>query len=98
VATLTTEIERLNGVLKTRLGEIDEWRNKVSKHEITIRNYTLVEKDNRDLQDKLQSNARVIEDFRHKVTRYETDINNLRLIERKYEEAEKKNAMLNGEL
>lgn len=88
----------MNGVLKNRLGEIDEWRNKVSKHETTIRNYTLVEKDNRDLQEKLQNNARIIEDFRHKVTRYETDINNLRLLERKYEEAEKKNGVLNGEL
>jgi len=65
---------------------------------VTIRNFTLVEKDNRDLQEKLQNNARIIEDFRHKVTRYETDINNLRLLERKYEEAEKKNGILNAEL
>jgi hypothetical protein len=43
-----------------------------------------VEKDNRDLQDKLQSNARTIEDFRHKVTKYETDLTNLRLLERKH--------------
>jgi predicted nucleic acid-binding Zn-ribbon protein len=98
VAALTTEIERLNSVLKTRLGEIDDLRNKISKHEITIKNYTVVESENRGLQDKLQSNARTIEDFRHKVTKYETDINNLRLLERKHEESEKKNAMLNGEL
>lgn len=87
MATLTTEIERLNNVLKSRLAEIDDWRSKVSKLEITIKNYTVVDKENKDLQDKLQSNVRTIEDFRHKVTKYETDINNLRLFERKYEEA-----------
>lgn len=38
--------------------------------EITIKNYTVVERDNKDLQDKMQSNARTIEDFRHKITRY----------------------------
>lgn len=46
---LTGEIERLNGVMKNRLMEAEEWKNKCSKLEISINNYQVVEKNNKDL-------------------------------------------------
>jgi len=36
IALLSQEIERLNATLRQRLGEIDEWKSKYSRYEITV--------------------------------------------------------------
>lgn len=44
---LTTEVERLNGVLKARLTDIEEWKSKHRILENTISSYTVYEKQNK---------------------------------------------------
>lgn len=65
---------------------------------MSINSYVVYERENKDLQDRMTMQTRTIEENKHKITRLETDIGNLRQQERKLDDAEKRNAMLGGEL
>lgn len=58
IVMLTNEVERLNAQLKNRLGEVDDWRGKCSKLEVTINSYVMYERENKDLQDRLNLQMR----------------------------------------
>jgi len=52
---MQAENERINGILKSRLGEIEDWRNRYSKLEITLNNYSNVDREKKNLEDKLNN-------------------------------------------
>ena len=98
ITNLAGEIERLNGVLKTRLGEIEDWKNRCSKMEITITNYSVVEGNNKNLQNQVDTQAQQINDLKNKLGRSEMEVSNLKMLEGRLGEADKKNGLLNGEI
>jgi polyhydroxyalkanoate synthesis regulator phasin len=55
--------------LKARLGEIEDWKNKCSKMEITITNYSVVEGNNKNLQNQVDTQAQQINDLKNKLGR-----------------------------
>lgn len=57
--------------MKNRLLEAEEWKNKCSKLEVTINNYQVIEKTNKDLEGRLKDNIRMIEDLKGKIGRNE---------------------------
>ena len=61
IGTLQGELERMGAQHKNRLMELDDWKNKCSKLEITINSYSVYERENKDLQDRLNMQTRVIE-------------------------------------
>ena len=77
---LNAELERLNGVMKNRLLEAEEWKSKCSRLEVTVSNYQVVEKTNKDLENRLKDNTKMIEDLKGKIGRYELEINNYKLL------------------
>ena len=93
---LNGEIERLNGVMKSRLMEAEEWKSKCSRLEVTINNYQVLEQTNKDLEGRLKDNIRMIEDLKGKIGRYELEINNYKMLERQLEDSERKGGLLNG--
>lgn len=52
---MQAENERINGILKSRLGEIEDWKNRYSKMEATVANYSVVDREKKNVQDKLNN-------------------------------------------
>lgn len=46
---IQTENDRINGILKTRLSEIDEWKNRYHGLEKQIGNFTSIEKQRKNI-------------------------------------------------
>ncbi|CAD8114689.1 unnamed protein product [Paramecium sonneborni] len=55
VAILTTEIERLNNLIKQLNIDADEWKQKYQRIELTLMDYRQIEKTNRDAASKNES-------------------------------------------
>ena len=55
---LGNEIERLNNVIKTRLSDVEEWKNKARQLEAAVNNFGVMEKNFRELQEKMQDQIR----------------------------------------
>lgn len=66
--------------------------------EITITNYSVVEGNNKNLQNQVDTQAQQINDLKNKLGRSEMEITNLKMLEGRLGEADKKNALLNGEI
>lgn len=98
IMTLTGEIERLNGVMKNRLLEAEEWKNKCSKLEVSITNYQVVEKNNKDLEGRLKDNIRMIEDLKGKIGKSELEINNYKMLEGRLNDSERKEGLYKVEI
>lgn len=47
--------DRINGILKTRLGQIEDWKGKYIKLESTIVNYANVDREKKGVEDKLNN-------------------------------------------
>jgi len=46
---MQAENERINGILKSRLGEIEDWKNRYSKMEATVANYSVVDREKKNV-------------------------------------------------
>lgn len=55
-----------------------------------------MEKNHKELQDKIQDQARNSEELKNRINRYETEIDNLRNVERRLEDTDRKNSVLNN--
>lgn len=55
---LQAENDRINGLLRTKQGEIEDWKGRHNKLEVTINNFTHVEKEKDNLQNKLNDQVR----------------------------------------
>jgi len=54
------ENDRINGILKSRLSEIEEWKNRYSQMEIKLNEYAYVEKDKKKIEDKFNNQIKMI--------------------------------------
>ena len=75
---LSQEIERLNSILKIKLCEIDEWKSKHSKLEISIHEKSGIERELNRLEDLLEFKDNEIEDLRKKINSLDITIEELR--------------------
>ena len=55
---MQAENDRVNGLLRTKQGEIEDLKNKHSKLELTINSFSHVEKEKENLQGKLNDQVR----------------------------------------
>jgi len=60
---LNTENDRLNNALKSRAGEIENWKNKHSDIERQITRYITIEQDKKNLESQLDNHIRQINDL-----------------------------------
>ncbi len=55
---MQAENDRINSILKSRLGEIEDWKGKYIKLEGTMANYAAVDREKKVLEDKLNNQIR----------------------------------------
>ena len=55
---LKAENDRINGILKSRLAEIEEWRSKYTRLEGNLNNLAAVEKDKQNMESKYNEQIR----------------------------------------
>lgn len=60
---LNAENDRLNNALKSRAGEIENWKNKHSDIERQITRYITIEQDKKNLENQLDNHIRQINDL-----------------------------------
>lgn len=58
MSMLQAENDRINGILKSRLGDIEEWKNKYLRLEKEINNFSEVERMKKVLEDKLNGQVK----------------------------------------
>ena len=58
MSMLQAENDRINGILKSRLGDIEEWKNKYLRLENEVNNFSEVERMKKLLEDKLNSQVK----------------------------------------
>lgn len=52
---MQAENDRINGIVKSRLSEIEDWKNKYIKLQGTMSNFENVEREKKILEDKLNN-------------------------------------------
>jgi hypothetical protein len=72
------ENDRINGILKSRVGEIEDWKNKCMKMEGTIANYATIDKEKQKVEDKLNNQIRNNDELQFVIKKLEKDINGYR--------------------
>ena len=55
---MQAENDRINGLLRTRQGEIEDWKGRHSKLETTISNFSHIETEKSNLQSKLNDQVK----------------------------------------
>lgn len=95
ITVLSTEIERLNQVMRGKVAELEEWRNKNSKLEITINSFGNLEEDNNNLQKRLASQTRSIEEYKHRIIILEQELTTAKNLEIMLEDYSHKILVLN---
>jgi DNA repair exonuclease SbcCD ATPase subunit len=88
IALLSQEIERLNGVLKARADEIEQWRVNYSKLEITINEYKVIESRGKDMESRVSMLLREIHDWKSRYSKLEISIGEYRNLEGRLKENE----------
>jgi uncharacterized small protein (DUF1192 family) len=88
IALLSQEIERLNGVLKSRADEIEQWRVNYSKLEITINEYKVIESRGKDMEGRVSMLLREIDDWKSRYSKLEISIGEYRNLEGRLKEYE----------
>lgn len=91
---MQAENDRINGLLRTRQGEIEDWKNRHSKLEVTINNFTHVEKDRENLQNKLNDQVRAGQEMEFTLKSMQKDMDNYRRYETQFQDAEREKANL----
>ena len=91
VKNLKEEIERLNKLLETRDNEIEEWRVKFTRIELTLKDYRALQKKHKELEG-------IIVEYEKKFEKYEQEMEDYSRLKVTLHEAELKITKLNGEI
>lgn len=94
IGLLTQEIERLNNVLRQRLGEIEEWKGRYSKLEIQLSHYRGYEDKVRELEERTSMLVGQLEEWKSKYSKLEITITQYRGYEGKLADYENRIALL----
>jgi hypothetical protein len=55
---LQAENDRINNILKSKQGEIEDWKGRTNKLEVTIKNFSYVEQEKNNLQSRLNDQVK----------------------------------------
>lgn len=80
------ENDRINGILKSRLGEIEDWKAKHHLLQQQLEQLPLLQQDKKALDDRLASNSRHTEQLKQQVAQLESDLSGLRRSEAQLKE------------
>lgn len=95
INNLKIENDRINGILKSRLGEIEDWKNKYNTIQQQITIYINVEKEKKNVEDKLNGYVRNIEELRFTNNKLESENSGLKKNENLIKDHERNNQNLN---
>ena len=112
LALMSSEIERLNAILKKKSDEIEDWRNRYSKLEITFNQSSGKDAKIRELESIISGMQREIERIQGilrekdnevdkekiKRSKLESDVGGIKVLEMKLKEYENKLALLTSEI
>lgn len=90
--------DRINGILKTRLGEIEDWKGKYVKLEGTIANYANVDREKKLLEDKLNNQIKANDEMQFYIKKAEKDMGVYRNFENQFKEADRQNGIITKQL
>lgn len=83
ISMIKTENDRINGILKARLEEIETWKKKNAELENGLSKMAFMEKDKKMLEDKFNNQLKNFEELKFTLGRLESDNNALRKYEQR---------------
>lgn len=95
---LTTEIDRLNSLLKSKLEEIEGWRRNYAQLELRLRDSSGLDIEVNNLRQLLELRSKEIEEWRSRYSKLEITITDMRSGQIKLSEYENKIALLSQEI
>lgn len=72
------ENDRINGILKSRMAEIEDWKERTKKLEAALSSYSRLELDKKAADDRHQQQLKQNEEMKYYVSKLENDINGYR--------------------
>jgi chromosome segregation ATPase len=98
INNLKIENDRINGILKSRLSEIEDWKGRYQQVEQQLAQAALLHQEKKALEERCGSQVRQNEELKFQLTRLESDLAGLRKSEGLLKEAERTNGGLSKEI
>ncbi len=95
ISNLQIENDRINGILKTRLSEIEEWKRRYHQLESDVDHYKSFEKDKKMLEHRYNEQVKNNEEMNFKANKLQNEITNYKKYENQFMDSERQNALLN---
>ena len=98
ISNLKIENDRINGILKSRLGEIEDWKSRYSTLEKNFNNYSNVEKEKKVLEDRCNHQIKQNQELKYTISKLQHDITGHRKNESQLKDIERNNTNLTKEV
>ena len=98
ISNLKIENDRINGILKSRLGEIEDWKGRYNQLQVTVTGFEGVEKDRKALEDRCGQQIKQNEELKYMISKLESDMGGYRKSESQLKDAERNNMNLSKEI
>lgn len=92
------ENERINGIQKSRLAEIEDWKSKYTALQQTVSLFETLEKDKRSIEERFGHKIRENEELNFKINNLEQELATIRNNESSFREIERNNMSLTKEI